>query len=122
MLIKPPRADDGIRTRDPHLGKMMRYQLRYIRVHGGEIVAPVRCTTIVHKCAGTQIPPALPAHQLFQPKVPCVLVFHVGAPATVITCDDVPATRSRGSVEERPLHTRKVAGSIPAGTTTLELH
>ena len=27
-----PRADDGIRTRDPHLGKVMRYQLRYIRV------------------------------------------------------------------------------------------
>ena len=26
--------------------------------------------------------------------------------------------RSRGSVGERPLHTRKVAGSIPAGTTT----
>ena len=25
---------------------------------------------------------------------------------------------SRGSVEERPLHTRKVAGSIPAGTTS----
>src|ERR1700731_1602073 len=28
-----PRADDGIRTRDPHLGKVMRYQLRYIRAH-----------------------------------------------------------------------------------------
>ena len=27
-----PRADDGIRTRDPHLGKVMRYQLRYVRV------------------------------------------------------------------------------------------
>ena len=29
----PPafRADDGIRTRDPHLGKVMRYQLRYVR-------------------------------------------------------------------------------------------
>src|SRR6266516_117269 len=26
-----PRADDGIRTRDPHLGKVMRYQLRYVR-------------------------------------------------------------------------------------------
>ena len=26
------RADDGIRTRDPHLGKVMRYQLRYIRM------------------------------------------------------------------------------------------
>ena len=25
------RADDGIRTRDPHLGKVMRYQLRHIR-------------------------------------------------------------------------------------------
>ncbi len=24
-------ADDGIRTRDPHLGKVMRYQLRYVR-------------------------------------------------------------------------------------------
>ena len=27
----PLRADDGIRTRDPHLGKVMRYQLRYVR-------------------------------------------------------------------------------------------
>jgi hypothetical protein len=28
----PYRADDGIRTRDPHLGKVMRYQLRYVRM------------------------------------------------------------------------------------------
>ena len=27
------RADDEIRTRDPHLGKVMRYQLRYVRLH-----------------------------------------------------------------------------------------
>ncbi len=27
------RADDGTRTRDPNLGKVMRYQLRYIRMH-----------------------------------------------------------------------------------------
>ena len=26
-------ADDETRTRDPHLGKVMRYQLRYIRMH-----------------------------------------------------------------------------------------
>ena len=32
------RADDETRTRDPHLGKVMRYQLRYIR--------PVRDTGI----------------------------------------------------------------------------
>ena len=25
------RADDGTRTRDPNLGKVMRYQLRYVR-------------------------------------------------------------------------------------------
>lgn len=25
-------ADDEIRTRDPHLGKVMRYQLRYVRI------------------------------------------------------------------------------------------
>jgi len=29
---RPLRADDGIRTRDPHLGKVMRYQLRYVRI------------------------------------------------------------------------------------------
>ena len=28
----PERADDGTRTRDPHLGKVMRYQLRYVRI------------------------------------------------------------------------------------------
>jgi hypothetical protein len=31
---QPLRADDGIRTRDPHLGKVMRYQLRYVRTAG----------------------------------------------------------------------------------------
>ncbi len=37
------RADDGIRTRDPHLGKVMRYQLRYIRISppGGALFASV---------------------------------------------------------------------------------
>src|SRR5699024_6113819 len=29
---KRTRADDETRTRDPHLGKVMRYQLRYIRI------------------------------------------------------------------------------------------
>ncbi len=27
-----PRADDGIRTRDPHLGKVMLYQLSHVRM------------------------------------------------------------------------------------------
>ena len=32
MIRRDGGADDGTRTRDPHLGKVMRYQLRYIRV------------------------------------------------------------------------------------------
>ena len=31
LYLRRPRADDGTRTRDPHLGKVMRYQLRYVR-------------------------------------------------------------------------------------------
>src|SRR4029079_7678829 len=48
------RADDGIRTRDPHLGKVMRYQLRYIR--GPRTTRrPSRRTTIVHQSVAAQI-------------------------------------------------------------------
>ena len=36
--VSPLRADDGIRTRDPHLGKVMRYQLRYIRITFPELM------------------------------------------------------------------------------------
>ena len=34
-IVRDPRvlrADDGVRTRDLHLGKVTRYQLRYVRV------------------------------------------------------------------------------------------
>ena len=30
--IRHLRADDGIRTRDPHLGKVMLYQLSHVRM------------------------------------------------------------------------------------------
>ena len=41
MKIRPPvkgrwpyiRADDGVRTRDLNLGKVPRYQLRYVRIY-----------------------------------------------------------------------------------------
>ena len=48
------RADDGIRTRDPHLGKVMRYQLRYIRAPR-TTRRPSRRTTIVHQSVAAQI-------------------------------------------------------------------
>ena len=34
-------ADDETRTRDPHLGKVMRYQLRYIRGRGHREMCPL---------------------------------------------------------------------------------
>ena len=36
------RADDGIRTRDPHLGKVMLYQLSHVRVLSATRGAVVR--------------------------------------------------------------------------------
>lgn len=33
MAQVPARADDGIRTRDPHLGKVMLYQLSHVRAY-----------------------------------------------------------------------------------------
>ena len=58
------RADDGIRTRDPHLGKVMRYQLRYIRAPR-TTRRPSRRTTIVHPSVAAQIstPAAKPRFQ-----------------------------------------------------------
>ena len=32
VMLMLTRADDGTRTRDLHLGKVMRYQLRYVRL------------------------------------------------------------------------------------------
>ena len=34
--VRRLRADDGIRTRDPHLGKVMLYQLSHVRVPADE--------------------------------------------------------------------------------------
>ena len=109
------RADDGIRTRDPHLGKVMRYQLRHIRAprtrsspgakHDN---SPRRRahTNLLVRCASRLACVRVRAYRAFG-YLPAVLVFDLVR----------LSARSRGSVEERPLHTRKVAGSIPAGTT-----
>ena len=37
--VRRLRADDGIRTRDPHLGKVMLYQLSHVRISGPEAAA-----------------------------------------------------------------------------------
>src|SRR5579875_1606302 len=38
-VAKSTRADDGIRTRDPHLGKVMLYQLSHVRVPSTGVAA-----------------------------------------------------------------------------------
>jgi hypothetical protein len=47
------RADDGIRTRDPHLGKVMLYQLSHVRASCNQ-AARVRSETIAEAMAGVQ--------------------------------------------------------------------
>ena len=55
-------ADDETRTRDPHLGKVMRYQLRYIRTHCAQMNCVglcsselVRLKTLMCRCGLSQI-------------------------------------------------------------------
>ncbi len=174
------RADDGIRTRDPHLGKVMRYQLRYIRthctVHLWCRVLPAALST--HPAARENIsPPSMPATnpqveprelelQLCSsaarsPRVPVCpaplsptpgppVGSHPGpwAPIPSLALFDTPnpqvdprfgvtrgmrvkvpsrsekepcpseVSRSYSSAGERSPHTREVAGSKPARTTT----
>ena len=112
------RADDGIRTRDPHLGKVMRYQLRYIRVPRAGSPPGAKTDNSRPVGEGTNHPVACRLQPLVQRKCLFVLIFVPGAGAPSRASG---RPRSRGSVGERPLHTRKVAGSIPAGTTTLDL-
>ena len=165
--VGPPRsrADDGIRTRDPHLGKVMRYQLRYIRTVLGRSSAPClafenisrRLTqrpnwlvsgsrrAMGRRTGGTEpagggLPepgdrrrmnrpvgpggggpdtPSAPAGawcgdgDFGSPASSC----YCSCPSVFIDSFDVARSWSRGSVEERPVHTGEVAGSIPAGTT-----
>ena len=126
-----PRADDGIRTRDPHLGKVMRYQLRYIRAPR-TTCRPSRRTTIVQCSVAAQIPTATRLSRLRTGDRPgaaaelasghdrvfrAPLADFSTAGRSVITFDVVPRSRSSGG--ERPPHTRKVTGSIPVGTTSI---
>ena len=129
------RADDGIRTRDPHLGKVMRYQLRYIRIRNqglGHAVLATRTNIIgpTRKVTNRLIRPILAevAPMLIEFRVVSVgsvgstlrFGFARGDRVNVFRSrpkDLVTTNWSRGSVEERPVHTGKVAGSIPAGTT-----
>ena len=112
MPVRTFRADDGIRTRDPHLGKVMRYQLRHIREPWARSSSTAKTDNSARTRSGTN-----PCVHLPHPPYSAEMSLRANLrprQVAAVRC----ARRSRGSVGERPLHTRKVAGSIPAGTTT----
>ena len=44
------RADDGIRTRDPHLGKVMLYQLSHVRMISNMLPACFFAVRVLATC------------------------------------------------------------------------
>jgi hypothetical protein len=98
------RADDGIRTRDPHLGKVMRYQLRYIR-------APRTTSSPVAK--DDDSPPQrsrtnsldVRSKAALLSQTPTVLVWRLGSPigaGPVAQWESVRFTRGRSLVRSQP--------------------
>ena len=59
------RADDGTRTRDPHLGKVMLYQLSHIRIFGRSLEPTNRYITSGSRSAQSR-PPAFDSNHLEQ--------------------------------------------------------
>src|SRR5256885_3305012 len=87
-----PRADDGIRTRDPPLGKVMRYQLRYVR-EGALGVAGHRPMTLSDGRTPIQTgSAAVPARVQPLPQVPYLIgQFLLGAVVAHDLVGDGPA-------------------------------
>ena len=102
------RADDGIRTRDPHLGKVMRYQLRYIREPRARS-SPVANTDNSPPTRTRTNPGVLCRGDRIQRKRPPVLIFDLGkwppwgVPAgPVAQWESVRFTRGRSLVRSQP--------------------
>ena len=125
-------ADDETRTRDPHLGKVMRYQLRYIRIASYKLL----CVTTVCRGASRNIIAHFRSFQIrriiscfysaaryrFSPNELHQCHFRILFNRPIRSCRRPrcrfnTAPRSYSSVGERSVHTGKVAGSIPARTT-----
>ena len=96
----------------------MRYQLRYIRTLRARSSSVAKHDISPPTGEGTNPHGTTAGRRLFRQEDACVLVFLSGIGDSFGCAHHL---RSRGSVGERPLHTRKVAGSIPAGTTMFEL-
>lgn len=73
------RADDETRTRDPHLGKVMRYQLRHIRV----VAVSGNTETVTERVNDSQTEDGSPSVQPGQPRNPLVQPGRVEADSHV---------------------------------------
>lgn len=95
----------------------MRYQLRYVRAQRARSSPGAKHDDSPRERAHTNF------SERCVSRLALAQVVRSVVPPVVLVFDLVRlSARSRGSVEERPLHTRKVAGSIPAGTTYSDLH
>ena len=116
--VAVPRADDGIRTRDPHLGKVMRYQLRYVRVHTGDVShrVPIDDSIRCARGASNRLAPAGP--HLLDPRGQLVAVAVVAdqlvgdRPALLVAGLDL--IRSRASASDIPRPASRCSRSSPA--------
>jgi hypothetical protein len=105
LMPLQPRADDGIRTRDPHLGKVMRYQLRYIRKPRAIVSLAAMVDNSAPKAAATN-PLGL---GVWAAQTSTVLVFVLGVvarwcchPGPVAQWKSVRFTRGRSLVRSQP--------------------
>ena len=101
------RADDEIRTRDPHLGKVMRYQLRYIRI------VPHRCGHLNDFSRSDRQAPNQAA-----PRVSSDADSWRGRRHPVWHRDSAPQSHGRlAQLVARFLHTEEVISSSPVSPT-----
>ena len=129
MGREPLRADDGIRTRDPHLGKVMLYQLSHVRtapVRGFRFRLP-RCGALrtLTQCFLTlqiesQRCHSRPRHQVLSDRVVAWAArgglrtrFAVRAEGVLVLL----FARAIGAVVARFVHTEEVTGSNPVSPT-----
>src|SRR5271165_5471226 len=106
------RADDGIRTRDPHLGKVMRYQLRYIRAPRTTSSPVAKDDDSPPQRSGTN-PSMSVRGQRILGKCQPVLVWRLGSPlgvGPVAQWESVRFTRGRSLVRSQPGPLRITAG------------
>src|ERR1700677_1832519 len=124
-------ADDGIRTRDPHLGKVMLYQLSHVRMHLGAL------RTVADPAAGANSEPHFA--QIRHASILVETPLRYGRNMTVPAHDSVPydtdiaqgaalmadptrAAMLRALLSDRPLAAGELARLAGVSAATASFH